>query len=245
MASILTKVQRELRTFEALAPLVGITVVTGSIIQAPPPAPDIQCNVVGVGRMNFELVAIDGEDTRTRLANMHNTQEAWDRALSRLSAADQFRVQVAFADAHLSLNFDEGSGMRVRSAALESIQKRSLSLPSGYDGPVFDYSTLPKGLYGATIYRIGVTTGPHFMTPSVGEWLPPQLGKIEEKLRDKRYVFTGPLELFAYSTHDEPGGHINSLDEIQACITRHLAGSSFMRVHVFHLGFLKHIVTVP
>ena len=75
--------------------------------------------------------------------------------------------------------------------------------------------------------------------------MPPQLNKIEEKLRDKNYTFTGPLELFAYSPHDEPDGHINGLDEIQACITQNLTGSLFTRVHVFHLGFLKHIITMP
>ena len=75
--------------------------------------------------------------------------------------------------------------------------------------------------------------------------MPPQLDKIEEKLRTKNYTFVGPLELIAYSPHDEPDGHIDSLDEIQACIHRHLPGSLFTRVHVFHLGFLKHVVTIP
>jgi hypothetical protein len=38
---ILTKEERELRAFTVLAPLVGIEVVGGSILQARPPAPDI------------------------------------------------------------------------------------------------------------------------------------------------------------------------------------------------------------
>jgi hypothetical protein len=245
MASNLTKEERELRTFEALAPLVGINVVPGSIIQDPPPAPDIQCAVVGIGHTNFELVSLDDRYTNTRLSNMFNTKQAWNRALSRLSSADQARVSAEFADVFLSLNFEEMAGTKDRGMALAAIQKELLSLPTGYAGELFTRGTLPARLHGARVFRNKTTDGPHFSAPSAGSWMPPQLNRIEEKLRDKNYTFTGPLELFAYSPHDEPDGHINSLDEIQACINQNLTGSLFTRVHVFHLGFLKHIVTIP
>lgn len=218
MAPDLTKEEREFRTFEVLAPLAGLKVVPGSIIQALPPAPDIQCDVVGIGHANFELVALDDPYTRTRLSNMFNTKQAWERALSRLSASDQANVSSAFADVHLSLNFEEMAGTKDRAVALSAIQKELLSLPAGYTGPLFTRATMPSRLYAVSVFRNKVANGPHFSAPSAGGWMPPQLSKIEEKLRDKNYTFTGPLELFAYSPHDEPDGHINSLDEIQACI---------------------------
>jgi hypothetical protein len=59
--------------------------------------------------------------------------------------------------------------------------------------------------------------------------MPPQLGKIEQKLREKDYTFAGPLELIAYSQHDEPDGHINSLGEIRECIDQNLPDSLFSR----------------
>jgi hypothetical protein len=245
MSPNISKEERELRTFEALAPKAGINVVPGSIIQAPPPAPDIQCEVVGVGHMNFELVSLDDRYTNTRLSNMFNTKEAWNRALSWLSVADQARVQAEFANVHLNLNFEEMAGTKDRGIALAAIQKELLSLPSGYAGELFSHASLPARLHAARVFRDNRTDGPHFNAPSAGGWMPPQLDKIEEKLRSKNYTFAGPLELIAYSPHDEPDGHINSLDEIQACIHRHLPGSLFTRVHVFHLGFLKHVVTIP
>jgi hypothetical protein len=49
----LAKEEREQRIFLALAPTAGIKVVSSSIIQAPPPAPDIQCDVEGLGHINF------------------------------------------------------------------------------------------------------------------------------------------------------------------------------------------------
>jgi hypothetical protein len=105
--------------------------------------------------------------------------------------------------------------------------------------------TMPARLHSVSVFRNKRTDGPNVSAPSAGYWMPPQLSKIEEKLREKNYTFTGPLELFAYSQHDEPDGHINSVAEIQACINQNLPGSLFTRVHVFHLGFLKHIVTMP
>ena len=245
MAPDLTKEERELRTFTALTPLAGIKVVSGSIIQSPPPAPDIQCDVEGVGHMNFELVALDDQYTTTRLSNMFNTRDAWEYSLRRMPPADLARIQAEFANVHLSLNFEETAGTRDRSAALSAIQKELLILPSGYSGPLFSRTTMPAHLHTASVFRNKRTDGPHFSAPSAGGWMPPQLKKIEEKLRDKNYAFTGPLELIAYSPHDEPDGHVNSLAEIRACINQHLTGSLFTRVHVFHLGFLKHIVSMP
>jgi hypothetical protein len=199
-----------------LAPLAGINVAPGSIIQARPPAPDIQCDVVGIGHMNFELLALDDESTRKRLSNMFNTKSAWARSLRGIPPAELARIQAEFANVHLSVHFDEMAGTR-----------------------------LPARLHSVSIFRTKRTDGANVSAPSAGYWMPPQLNKIEKKLLEKSYTFTALVELFAYSPHDEPDGHINSLDEIQACINRNLPGSLFTRVHVFNLGFLKHIVTIP
>jgi hypothetical protein len=75
--------------------------------------------------------------------------------------------------------------------------------------------------------------------------LPPQLEKIEEKLVAKTYRTDAPLELFAYSRHDEVDGHLGSLAAIEQCITTHLPGSQFQRVSVFNLGFLQLVYCHP
>jgi hypothetical protein len=245
VANGLSKEERERRIFVALAPKAGIKVVENSIVQAPPPAPDVQCDVEGRGHVNFELVALDDQYTRTRLSNMFNTKEAWVRSLNRLPPDEQARIRAAFIDVHLSLNFDEMAGTKDRSAALAAIQSELLRHPPGYVGPLFGRATMPPRLHAVNVFRNKTTDGPHFSAPSAGGWMPPQIAKIAQKLQDKNYTFTGPLELIAYSQHDEPDGHINSLNEIRACIDQNLPGSLFTRVHVFHLGFLQHIVSVP
>lgn len=242
----LTKAESERRVFEALAPLAGISVVPGSIRQDPPPAPDIECQVQGVGILNVELVAIDGEHTRTRLANMFDTQEAWIRALRRLAPADQAVVESEFANTDLGVQFSESAGLRDRAAAMAAIQKEVLSRGSGYTGPLFDHTSLPEGLHGATIHRSQtITNGPHLIAPSAGGWQPPQLDKIVAKLNDKRYEFSGQLQLFAYSTHDEPDGAVGGIDQILSCIREHLPASQFTSVHVFNLAFGQHILSYP
>jgi len=246
MSPRLTKAECERRLFEALPPLAGIPVVPGSIRQDPPPAPDIECQVQGVGILNVELVAIDGEHTRTRLANMFDTQEAWIRALHQLPPADQAAVESEFADTHLGVQFAESAGLRDRAVAMAAIQQEVLSRGSGYTGPLFDHTVPPDGLHGATIYRSQIMmNGPHLIAPSAGGWEPPQLNKIVTKLNDKRYVFSGQLHLFAYSTHDEPDGAVGGVDQILNCIREHLPTSQFTRVHIFNFAFGHHILSYP
>lgn len=75
--------------------------------------------------------------------------------------------------------------------------------------------------------------------------MPPQLEQITTKLKDKTYQYSGRLELFAYSIHDEPNGAVGGLEAIEQTIRQDIGTSKFDRVHVFHVGFLKHILTLP
>ena len=235
----------EREAFERFAPLVGYNVLPGSIVQAPPPAPDIQFEDANRGRINVELVALDHRRTRTRLSNMDNTSEAWNRAVDRLTPRDQASVRSEFANAHMSLNFDESAGTRLRTDIFAAIQRDVLSRP-GHQGEVFDQLTRPPGLQRAEIHRgKDITDGPHFAAPSAGSGMPPQLNKIAEKLREKNYTATGPLELFAYATHDDPGGAVGGLEEIKATIQAHLPGSRFHRVYVLDWWSRRLIVSIP
>ena len=117
-------------------------------------------------------------------------------------------------------------------------------MPSRYWDKLFQNSVPPPGLRIVHVYRDDwVQDGPHIRTISAGRWCPPQIGKIEEKLRCKKYRAEAPLELFAYSRHDEPDGAVTWRKEIDACVHAHLPGSLFRRVHIFNLAFLQHIYT--
>jgi hypothetical protein len=236
MSKILTKEEIERRTFEHLARVAGMAVVPGSIRQDPPPAPDIVCELQGAGPLGVELVSLDAAHTRTRLNNMNGTRVAWQRALALRSPPEQTQLNALCGDIHLGLNIEEAAGLRQRVEIMTAIQDRLLVLPADFRGTVFGMDA-PVGLHRATVHRGHVTDGPQISAPSAGGWLYPQIDKLQGKLTQKSYRVSAPLDLFAYSTHDEVDAHINSLAEIETCIKTFLPGSPFRRVYVFNSGF--------
>lgn len=235
----LPKQQSEREIFEALIPLIGMDVVPGSISQPDPP--DIRCEIVDRGLIGVELVAIDAPETRTRLDNMQVIDDAWVRALTSLPANDQVRIVAEAADVFFSIVFDNRAGSRARTKALCALQTFLLSHP-GHTGAI-PLSSIgrPSGLQSVIVHRSQVTHGPKFSKFSSGGWLPPQISKVEEKLRPGRYQSDIPMELFVYAIHDEPDGAVGSLEELQDVIVKHLPTSEFQRAHVFHLGFQRHL----
>lgn len=240
-----TKEAVERRVFEALAPLVGWDVVVDSIVQPVPPQPDILCEVRGRGSIAVELVAIDASDTRLRLTNMFGTPDAWRAAMAERTKEEQETLQSDLQNAYISVDFGNEIGRRDRASVLSALQQFLLERPHFKGVIAAEEIGTPPGFHGARIGRFETTTGPHVSAPSGAFWQPPQVEKIVEKLRDRTYKPVAPLELFAYATHDEPDGAVGSLEAIQAAVETHLPGSQFRRVHLFHVGFLKHIFSMP
>lgn len=244
MARKLTKEEEERKTFEFLVSLTAMVVVPGSIQQNPPPSPDIECQIEGMGPMAFELVALDAEYTRTRLNQWRATREIWDRALRSWPEKEQKMLLADCGNISLSLSIDEKTGTKARTEIMKEIQARLLTKEAGFKGELFEQDDdYPEGLEGARTFRDEITDGPRIYAPSAGPWLAPQIDKIREKLAEKNYRTERPLELIAYATHDEADGHVNSLAMIDECVQRHLAGSRFRRVWVFnrHFGQLVHV----
>jgi hypothetical protein len=102
----------------------------------------------------------------------------------------------------------------------------------------------PHGFESAHIYRGSVTNGPQFSPQSGGYWYPPRVGNIAKHLQT-RYQCNRRLDLFAYSTHDEPNGSTTSLASIAETVAQHFPGSKFQHVHLFHVGFLQYIQSWP
>jgi hypothetical protein len=241
----LTKEQEERLIFEELARQAGLVVVPGSIRQAPPPAPDIECEVGCGSAFAVELVALDDDWTRTRIANMNATKQAWHRATAALSPVDRARITAECADAHLSLNLMEKLGTRERTKLFCLLQLEILRLPSGFTGELFRGTARPLGLWKAVVHRGQVTGGPSFAAPSGGTWVPPQYDKITEKLTRKSYRTRCPLELFAYSRYDDMGASNAVLPEIIRRIQADIGNSPFQRVRVFDVFARRMIYASP
>jgi hypothetical protein len=203
----LSRKEEERQIFERLAMLAGVDVVPGSIRQERPPAHDIECEAVGDGPWAVELVALDAPHTRTRLQNMHTTNEAWDRAFALRSRMEQEALKSRCGDMCISTHFDEAARARDRTRLMRLIQDRLLSLPVGFSGELFSDIDALAEVDWARAGRDSVKDGPHIVASSAGYGLPPQHATICEKLIEKTYRTGAPLELFVYSRHDEVDGH--------------------------------------
>jgi hypothetical protein len=238
------KQRKELLEFQALASLIDLKIDPKSIKQLPPKAPDIECEVEGSGPLAVELTRLDSNATHQGLSNWQSTKDAWPRALEGRPAEEQAKIIREAGDLTLSLGLDYAANFRARVRIMRAIQDELLANP-GHKGELFKARTMPEGLESGNAFRGSVSNGPHIVFFSDGYWRPPQITKIVEKLTRKTYVTKAPLELFAYSVHDEPTGAVGLQEQIEASVREHLPRSLFRRVHVFHLGFRQHIYSYP
>jgi hypothetical protein len=241
------KKSKERRQFEAIAPLLDLDIVPGSIQQPEPKAPDILCECKRNGALAFELVTLDASETRTRINFWLETDDLWEEAISERPEAEQAELRRLLKDLHVSLVFDDAQPLWVRSRDLKKLQILILTEPD-LAGDVLGklYSAQPparkrdraQGLKIARLFR-GVENGPHITSSSAGGWCFPQFKKIEEKLTEKEYEVPDnrTFELLAYAVHDEPDGHIDSLEKIKDIVTTHLPTSRFDRVAILNLAF--------
>ncbi|WP_211474919.1 hypothetical protein [Collimonas humicola] len=233
----MTKAQDERRIFALLASCAGLAVVPDSIRQNNPPAPDIECRIQGFGPLAIELLALDAPDTRKRLQNMDATSDAWKHAFETWPTTVQEKLREECNDVFMVLSISNDAGARDRKELMTSIQEQLFKKPTGFTG------NLCQGV--KVIRGDDITNGPQINAPSAGSWLMPQISKIEEKLTSKIYCTSAPLELFAYSTHDEVDAHVDSLSMIDECVRKHLQGSKFQRVRVFDAMFRQMKYSYP
>ncbi|WP_265298923.1 hypothetical protein [Verminephrobacter eiseniae] len=241
----MTKVEMELKYFERMASLAKMPLKPNTIKQKKPPAPDIECSIQDVGPLAIELVALDSENTQTRLNNMFRTSDCWEEALKMRPLMEQERLRVSCKNVFLRLEISNEAGNRNRRELMRSIQEKLLKRPDNFVGELYDSEEFPNNCQGVTVIRDdNITDGPQISAPSDFENLHPlQIEKIKEKLTKKTYETSNPLDLFAYSIFDGiniyAGIYVDRLVEIDACVNEHLADSRFRRVWVFDLALGK------
>lgn len=166
------------------------------------------------------------------------TEPAWHEALLALSPHNREILQAQCRNLHLGIECDEMAGSRDRAAIMKAIQRRLLEEPVGFAGPVeFRKDVQPRGLIKATAYRTAGATEARCFTHSSGSWQEPDIKKSCEKLTKKRYQTDHPLDLFAYSLHDEVYGAIGVAEVIDACVDAHRAAFLFSACPCFRAGF--------
>jgi hypothetical protein len=165
--------------------------------------------------------------------------------LERWPPEERQQIRTEVGDAFFNLVFRNEAGLRDRTAACQAVQGFLLRNPQHVGILSLQDAGSPRGLESVTVHRGRVTNGPRFSHFSAGRWHPPQVGVLEAKLAPERYRSDIPLELFAYSIHDEPDLAVGSLEQLQEAIVRLLPASSFRRAHIFDFGLHSHLYSYP
>jgi len=83
--------------------------------------------------------------------------------------------------------------------------------------------------------------GPRLIAPSADGWKPPNYQELMKKPTAKTFVAMIPLELFAYSAHDDLATEASVIPKIIECIGMHLPASAFRGVRVLDLFRLRQV----
>jgi hypothetical protein len=137
-----SQAQKELAVFNSFLKEAPLLVDRGSIESRKPPEPDIVCNVIGVGRIGFELTEIVDESFMIRIAKMAATNrhlnQYWKKTLPE-DENDIFRSK--YSDAAILVSY---VALPAESASKKLPPKRETLSPQ-----IFSFlNALPDGAFG-------------------------------------------------------------------------------------------------
>jgi hypothetical protein len=222
----------ERTTFEQFCTATGIAIVPGSIDQPDPPAPDLIANLLGIGRVAFELVRLNADEQLMRMNLMHKAPGFFEEQFATLPSDLQSQIKSMYIDGIITIGFKPGVGLGARKNAMPAVWDILVTLPPAFKGQVdlWDRTAL-RDVSSIWVTR-GKTGGrPWFKSYATGYVLPLAADRIAEKLQ-KRYQCAEPLELLAYVDQGELA-HLNAPDEIAAVVSLHLPESQFRQVWVY------------
>jgi hypothetical protein len=227
--------------FELFARRAELDVVPGSIAQPDPP--DILCDIVGLGRVAFELTQVDDAAALTRMALLGRTDELWALTLAGLEPGTLARLRAAHSDSQVALEYIEPSTTGERREAMRAVAMQLAELPAEFEGLVYDWRRrAPSGLRRVEVIRCGIGHGPISFGVSPGGIEAIQLPRIDAKLA-RDYGADVRIELLAYVRWGDPA----SLDErdFAGYLAERTGGSHFARVWLFETTFGKVIAHAP
>src|ERR1035441_6754534 len=216
----------ERRHFEWFCEAAELPLISDSIEQPEPPAPDIVAEFAGLGRVAFELVRLNNPD---HLRSSRFTQQMpafLERHFDALPAERHQALSSKYSDAHIIVDFHGAATLPQRRRVLPYVWQVLEGLPDGHQGAVDLYGREPPAdLRLLYINRIETGGRPRFRSQNMGFVLQLRVEEIEQKLR-KRYDTGAPLELLAYVENGEVA-HLADVARIREAVERGLPGSQF------------------
>jgi hypothetical protein len=209
----------------------GLAVLPGTTQKREPPEPDILCQIVGAGKVAFELVEILDEDFAGLVSEQIRLQNALHRAAR---ATPNSETLAPFANALVYVRFRRNVGARRREGAIPALFAFLDGLSSGFVGDVMlpedlELSGIVKSL---RVSRGDYPRGPHFQVEAAQFISNPVVKRLMAKFA-KRYSTGHPLELLAFYELHPAGPPELWMSAVRDYVNENIERSQFSRVWIF------------
>jgi hypothetical protein len=230
----------EKHAFLRFCDAAGLSIAESSIQQPGPPAPDILVVQDGIAVEAFELVRLDPEDQLTRHQAMLRSGHLLHAGLDTLPAPIKEQFQRLFRNFHISVSFNESSGIRDRRRDIPATLQLMLE-HAGEDELRLERPAvrLPGAIAFVRAQRFANLDGPQFGAGTSGYVPRLNVSALKRKLLRTDYACDVPLSLLAYIDLGEVS-HKADEDELPEVIRTHIASSAFQKVWL-HESFLHRV----
>ncbi len=224
----------ELTIFSQFASTCSLPIVTSLIEKRMPPEPDILCEVEGQGPVAFEMVQLIDESLAHRTFDQIKLMQAMRAYYECLPAMEKSKIQEKFGNALVHCSFENRSSFKSRNKAISVVMNHLQGMPTGFAGQedVRGGNGHDSVVTRVTIQR-GNFTGPCFDVDSGGSFSDPTLNAIRQKMEEKSYSTSAPIELLGYYELQPVLDDTVWLPEFSAYVRQKLEQSLFRRVWIF------------
>jgi len=222
----------ELNTFKAFAKASGLPIRLDTIIKKNPPKPDIQCDVIGIGFLAFELVRIMDQKFANLCKKNKKTITELHTYLSDLSNVKKEIFNKLYSNALISINFLNACTFRQRKRIFPEIIDHLLTLDEQFKGTTFvDGKNLDLKDIRITRNRVANL---RFRIDHADFFSDPIITALKSKF-GKKYKTKYPIHLLAYIDITPMIPENIWLPSAEKLIQTSLQNSQFKKVWIFDI----------
>lgn len=218
--------ERERRIFQLFVEAAHLPVIPGSVWSAPPPAPDILCEIQSKGSVSFELVEIVTPAFAKGLENSRRMEQAFRGICERYP-----EIAVRFSDAFIYVGFLEHTTIRQRLTVVHKVVCELGQHSENSWGQIEVPARLERIVSEISVTR-GCSYGPVFSVLEMSEHHDEIYIQIEKKCK-KKYSTDYSIELLAHYTSQPSREGFDWQSKFHAYILDLLPRCPFERVWVY------------
>lgn len=216
--------------FRLFVEAAQLPVLSGSIRNEPPPAPDILCEIQERGPVAFELVEIV---TPALVQEMENGQKLKKAFANEFNTACEGHPEITnqYRDTLIHVGFRKGTTIKNRLSVVPEVTDALLQHSENSREYIPVPPKLRKVVCGISVHR-GVSDGPKFDLMDMTRGTEEIFEQIGTKCNNS-YSRNHPIELLAYYITQPSSDEFNWQSDFHDYVLRILPDSPFKRVWVY------------